>query len=51
MASGLEKGLEKGEARMGNLTKRLLKEKRYSDLDRPAEDKNYREELFKKYQI
>ncbi len=46
-----EKGLEDGVERMGNLTKKLLKEKRYGDLDRATEDKKYREELFKKYQI
>ena len=46
-----EKGIETGEDRMSNLTKKLLKEKRYDDLDRATEDKKYREELFKKYQL
>ena len=46
-----EKGIETGEDRMSNLTKKLLKEKRYDDLDRATEDKKYQEELFKKYQL
>lgn len=48
---GLASGMEDGVERMGNLTKKLLKEKRYGDLDRATEDKKYREELFKKYHL
>lgn len=43
--------LEKGEDRMIHLTQELLKEKRYDDLSRATEDKEYREELYKKYQL
>ena len=42
--------LEKGEDRMIHLTQELLKEKRYDDLSRATEDKEYREELYKKYE-
>ena len=51
LEKGIEIGQEKGVDRMGHLTKKLLKEKRYDDLDRATEDKKYREELFKKYQL
>ena len=36
---------------MIHLTQELLKEKRYDDLSRATEDKEYREELYKKYQL
>ena len=47
MEKGLEEGLEKGLA----LTKKLLDEKRLTDLEKAAVDKTYREKLMKEYHI
>lgn len=51
MEEGLREGLEKGEKRYSVLVSILLKEKKYSELERTSEDKEYREELYRKYQI
>lgn len=41
--------IKEGETRLCALAKILLKNKRYSDLEKAAEDEKYREELYKKY--
>lgn len=54
-AKGLEKGREEGKhltnERWGKLMSLLLKEKRYDDAAKAAEDAEFRETLFKKYGI
>ena len=56
---GLRQGMERGKAAgraeaeksMSRLMQILLAEKRYADLQRIASDKNYREELYREYNI
>lgn len=54
-AKGLEKGREEGKhltnERWGKLMSLLLKEKRYDDAAKAAEDAVFRETLFKEYGI
>ena len=44
---GIEKGIEKGEERLSRLNMQLLKEKRYTDLERAAKDRSFRKKLLK----
>ena len=48
---GLEEGREKGEGRFAELTQRLLQDKRYIDLEKSATDPEYRQKLYKEYQV
>ena len=48
---GLEEGREKGEGRFAELTQRLLQDKRYMDLEKSATDPEYRQKLYKEYQV
>ena len=48
---GLRQGMEKAEQAMTCLMQRLLAENRYNDLQRAVSDKNYREALYKEYNI
>ena len=48
---GIQQGREEGIARMCKLQSILLKNKRYDDLKRSAEDDSYCEKLLKEYDI
>ena len=48
---GLAQGLTQGESRMALLYKSLLADNRISDLQRVAEDKEYRNQLYREYDI
>ena len=48
---GLEEGREQGEGRFAELTQRLLQDKRYIDLEKSATDPEYRQKLYKEYQV
>ena len=50
-AEGLLQGMEKAEQAMSSLMQRLLAENRFNDLQRAVTDKNYREALYKEYNI
>lgn len=44
-------GLEQGEEQLNRLNRCLVADKRYDDLARSIEDKEYREQLYKEYGI
>ena len=44
-------GIEEGEKRLSTLIKILNKEKRYDDIDRVINDKEYKYELYKEFNI
>lgn len=44
-----ENGEKKGEAKLGKLIKALLKEKRYSDIEKVTDDEEYREKMYKEF--
>ena len=46
-----EEGEEKGQQKLGKLISLLMKEKRYEDVAKAAEDAKFREKLFKEYGI
>ena len=46
---GIAKGTEQGEERIASLMQILLKEKRYEDLERASEDKEYRSRLLREF--
>ena len=46
---GIEEGREEGEKRVSLLTRQLLKDRRYEDLERAAEDPAYRRELYREF--
>ena len=48
---GLKEGREQGEGRFAELTQRLLQDKRYIDLEKSATDSEYRQKLYKEYQV
>lgn len=48
---GRAEGIEQGENRYALLTQRLLQEKRYDAIGRIGVDREYRQELYKKYHI
>lgn len=48
---GLQVGDRRGVERMSSLNLRLLKDKRYEDLKRASTDQEYRDKLFRQYQI
>lgn len=48
---GIEIGKEQGEQRFAELTEKLLKEKRYEDLQRVTKDKEFRDELYQAFEI
>ncbi len=50
-AEGMEKGMEKGESKLGALIDRLLSLGRNSDVARAATDSEYRQQLYKEFQI
>lgn len=45
------KGEKKGEAKFGKLVSALLKENRYSDIEKVSSDEIYREELYKEFNM
>ena len=47
--NGEKKGERKGEAKLGKLIKALLKDKRYSDIEKVTEDEEYREKMYKEF--
>lgn len=47
----IEIGLEQGEEKMARLTKRLITEKRFQDLERATEDVAFRKQLFEEFSI
>lgn len=50
MISYAEKnGEKKGEVKLGKLVKVLLKEKRYSDIEKVTDDEEYREKMYKEF--
>lgn len=48
---GLREGVKEGEKRFAELTQKLLKDKRYSDLERGTQDLEYRQKLYQEYNI
>ena len=50
-AEGMEKGMEKGESRLGALMAKLEELGRIDDAFKAAEDKQYREKLYKEFQL
>lgn len=48
---GLKDGEEKGQENTNKLIKILLKEKRYDDLEKSAQDIEYQNKLMKEYKI
>lgn len=50
-AEELKESKAEGEARLNELLKILLKAKRYADLERATEDKEFREKLYAEFQI
>lgn len=49
--NGMKKGRKEGETRLGALIKILLKDKRYADAEKVAEDEEFRKQLYKEYKI
>lgn len=49
--NGMKKGRKEGETRLGALIKILLKDKRYVDAEKVAEDEEFRKQLYKEYKI
>ena len=47
----VDKGREQGEGRFAELTQKLLRDKRYMDLEKSTTDPEYRQKLYKEYQI
>lgn len=47
----VEMGRDEGEKRVNRLYKRLIKEKKYKELERATEDKEYQKQLFSEYGI
>ena len=50
-AEGRAEGMEKGESKLGALIDRLLKLGRNSDVARAATDSEYRQQLYKEFQL
>ena len=48
---GREQGLKEGEGRFAELTKKLLQDKRYMDLEKSTDDSEYRQKLYEEYHI
>lgn len=48
---GAKRAEKQGEMRMGKLVKILLKNKRYADAEKASEDEEYREKLYKEYEL
>ena len=46
-----KEGLEKGESKMAQLIRCLINDGRMDDLNRAADDKAFREELYREYSI
>lgn len=46
---GFEKGIEKGENRLNQLNFRLISDKRFDDLARATNDRQYQAQLYKEY--
>lgn len=46
-----EQGIEQGEDRVSRLNIRLMEDGRYEDLKKAAEDRTYREKMYKEYKI
>ena len=51
LRQGMDQGMAEGREKVNKLNRLLLKEKRYEELARSAEDGEYQKELFKKYHI
>ena len=47
----IDKGREQGERRFAELTQKLLRDKRYMDLEKSTTDLEYRQKLYKEYHI
>lgn len=46
---GIEMGIEKGENRLNQLNFRLISDKRFDDLARATNDRQYQAQLYKEY--
>lgn len=46
-----DEGIAEGENRVNSLVRLLMREKRYADLARAAEDREYQKELFETYHL
>lgn len=51
LEQGIKQGIKQGTERYATLNQLLLKEKRYEEIARAAEDETYRNHLYKKYHI
>ena len=51
LKEGMREGQRKGEALLAKLNQKLLKEKRYDDLERSSVDAEYRHKLYKEYHL
>ena len=47
--TGIEKGIEKGESRLNQLNFHLISDKRFDDLARATNDRQYQAQLYKEY--
>lgn len=48
---GIKQGLEQGEDRLNSLNLRLIADGRHGDLEKAAQDKAYRDQLYKEYHL
>ena len=46
---GIEEGIEKGESRLNQLNFHLISDKRFDDLARATNDRQYQAQLYKEY--
>ena len=51
LKEGLREGQKKGESLFAELTRQLLKDKRYNDLKKGTIDTEYRKKLYEEYHI
>ena len=51
LKEGLREGQQKGESLFAELTRQLLKDKRYNDLKKGTIDTEYRKKLYEEYHI
>ena len=47
----IEKGIEKGENRLSTLLRHLIKEGRTKEMERTLSDREYRQKLYKNYDL
>ena len=48
---GLEQGLNEGEDRVNRLYRALITDQRYDDMEKAIDDKTFREQLYREYEM